>query len=501
MALTDCNADVQANALFTSLTADSPTPPTLDLSDSKFDFVKDTTSDLYADVTSVTLSQLTTVSLDGDGVFDQLMQAMDLHIQREYKGNRITGDQYAKVYTEVTTAVLGQSVQFLLNKDQAKWAAITAQMQGRVAEIQATEALINLEKVKIEAQKAVFEMQNSGAEYALTKMNVAIADAQYCLTQAQGETETYKRNWLMPAELAIQEYTRSNILVADYAGKMVTADRILPAEASIIEYQNRILQPLEKGIQEFQLNETLPVQQATSEYNLNAMLPVQLGKEQHLLNFQMPAQTNLIKEQFESQRGNTLNTRSDGLTVVSGMLGRQKDAVIEDIRAKAFNVDNVLPIQLDLVKEQRESERANTLDKRSDNVTVVAGVIGLQKRNLTADASTKEFGLAQTLPTQITLLGKQILLTTEQAEAERSKTLDTRSDNSTIVKGMNGKQKDLYTQQIDSFIKDAKHKAAKMYLDGWITSKTLDENLATPTQLDVPSVSAVLLSLRSANGL
>jgi len=424
MPVDDCNADGQANALFTSLTQDSPTPPTLDLSDEKFEFNADLTSELYSTINTVTLEQLTEVDLEGNGVFDKLMLAVDGHINREFKGNRITGDQYAKVYTEVTTAVLGQSVSFLLQKDQSKWAAITAQMQARIAEIQATEALINLEKTKVEAQQAIFEMQNAGAAYALTKMQIANADAAYCLTKAQTASEQYKRNWLMPAELSIQEYQRTNILPSEFASKQVTADRILPAEAAIKEYENRVLQPLERGLQEFQLDRSLPTQQATAEYQLNLMMPVALGKEQHLLNFQLPAQTDLLREQRESQRAQTLETRSDALTPISGLLGRQK-----------------------------------------------------------------------------TLLERQIILTSEQAEGERSKTLNTRSDGSTIVTGSVGKQKELYDQQIDSFIKDAKQKAAKMYLDGWITQKTLDENLAAPTELNVPSVSAVLLALRNENGL
>jgi hypothetical protein len=126
------------------------------------------------------------------------------------------------------------------------------------------------------------------------------------------------------------------------------------------------------------------------------------------------------------------------VTPISGILGRQKDAIVEDIRSKAYNVDFVLPIQLDLVKEQRESERAKTLDTRTDNTVIVGSI---------------------------------------------------------------GKQKDLYTQQIDSFVKDAKYKAAKMYLDGWITQKTLDEGLLAPTELQNAQVNDVMESLRIANGL
>ena len=153
------------------------------------------------------------------------------------------------------------------------------------------------------------------------------------------------------------------------------------------------------------------------------MLPVELGQQQHILNFRQPAETNLINEQKEVQRASTLDTRSDGLPTVSGTLGKQKD-----------------------------------------------------------------------------LLDRQIFLTEEQRESERAKTLDTRTDGAT-VEGSVGKQKDLYDQQIDSFIKDAAHKTAKMYLDGWITQKTLDEGLTAPTQLPNANVDSVLSTVRSNNSL
>ncbi|MNV68745.1 hypothetical protein D3C71_1616140 [compost metagenome] len=54
---------------------------------------------------------------------------------------------------------------------------------------------------------------------------------------------------------------------------------------------------------------------ATATYNLATMLP------QQLLNLQ--GQQTLIKEQMEAQRGQTLDLRSDGATVM-GVMGQQK---------------------------------------------------------------------------------------------------------------------------------------------------------------------------------
>lgn len=434
----DQMVDDLAQQLFDSLISDAPVAPTVDFTDPKFSFEPDENSELYKDASEISIEDLTEVDLDGAGVFDKLMAAMDLHIQREFKGNRITGDQYAKVYTEVMGGVLGSSVQFLLAKDQAHWAAITAQMQARVAEIQATKALIELEEAKVLTQKAIFDMKNSGAQYALTKLQLANENQKNFLLMAQTDGEVYKVKYLLPAELAIQQYQRMEVLPSTVAINHVQADRVLPAEASIKEYIHRELQPIEKAAAQYNVDVTLPLKTDIDEFQRDSLLPVQLGQEQHKLNFLMPAQTGLVKEQWESQRAQTMNTRTDGLTLVAGLMGKQKDSLQADIDTKEYNLTYVLPVQLDLVKEQREAERSKTLNTRTDGQTVVGSV---------------------------------------------------------------GKQKDLYTQQIDSFIKDAKYKTAKMYLDNWITQKTLDEGLSPPTELTTSNAGTVLAANRAANGL
>lgn len=361
--MADCNADTQANSLFTSLTADAPTVPTFDLTAPEFDFTVDAGSDLYTAVSSVTLAELTAGTLDGAGVFDTLMASVDLHVEREYKANRITSDEYAAVYTEIMSTVLNQATNFLLNKDRARWEAVAAQMQARVAEIRATEALISLEQTKALTQKALFDMYNSGADYALTKINIANADAQYCEIIKGTEIKTFE---------------------------------------------------------------------------LENLLPITKAQEQHKLNCTMPAQTQLVEEQVETARAQTLDTRSDNMTPVSGILGQQKAGLVLDVSMKQYGFDNTLPAQLNILQEQRESERAKTLDTRSDAAPVTGSI---------------------------------------------------------------GKQKELYDEQILSFEKDAKFKTAKMYLDGWITQKTLDEGLLAPTELQNTGVDAVLASIRATNGL
>lgn len=441
------NSSQLANDLFTALTTGVNIPPSPDFSDPKYDFTPDETSDLYSDITGATISEVTLGenTLGGTGAFDVFMTAMDKHLEREFKGNRITGSQYAEVYTAVANQVMGQAVSFTLQKDQSRWNAVTAQMQARIAEIQATEALIRLEQTKIEAANANFQLNLTAAQYALTKMQIATEEASHDAVAADVAAKQYNVNYILPADLAIKHYERQQVMPTSVAAQKVQVDRILPAQAAIAEFQNRVLQPLEEDIQLLQRDRIIPTQADIEDFKRDNMLPIELAQAQHVVNVRQPAESELIHEQIEKERANTLDTRRDGLTPISG-------------------------------------------------------VIGLQKDNLQVDYDTKLYNLNNTLPTQLTLLGEQITLVSEQGEKERAQTLDTRSDGAT-VEGQIGKQKDLYDQQIDSFIKDAQQKAGKLFLDTWITRKTLDDAVQPDIRFEVAEVGAVMDAIRTNNAL
>lgn len=69
-------------------------------------------------VLATPIKSLTTVELNGSGVFDKLMQAVKLHLQEEFDAQRITGNEYSTVYLGAMSAVLQTSTQFLLNEQQ-----------------------------------------------------------------------------------------------------------------------------------------------------------------------------------------------------------------------------------------------------------------------------------------------------------------------------------------------------------------------------------------------
>lgn len=122
-------------------------------------------------------------------------------------------------------------------------------------------------------------------------------------------------------------------------------------------------------------------------------------------------------------------------------------------------------------------------------------LIKLQRENanLSTEGQIQTYNLTNILP-------KQLALVSEQVEVQRSQTLNNRTDG-TVITGSVGKQKDLYTQQITSYQRDAELKAAKLFTDAWITQKTIDEGLLAPTGFQNTSLDAVLTKVKTNNGL
>lgn len=121
---------------------------------------------------------------------------------------------------------------------------------------------------------------------------------------------------------------------------------------------------------------------------------------------------------------------------------------------------------------------------------------GLTKMKISSESMaycTAKFQLEQLLP-------QQKLLLIEQTEAQRAQTANTRTDGAAIT-GLLGKQKDLYTQQITSYQRDAEVKAAKFWTDMWTTMKAIDEGLEPPTILANTNINTVLQRIQTNNGL
>jgi hypothetical protein len=276
-----CGADTEANTLMTSLTAGTDfSIPDVDLEQPEFEIPDLEIGELPDQLTN---EHLTTGLVGGTGTFDVVMKGVAAHLAGEHEKGRITGDQYAKAFMALTESALGNSVQFLLGKDQAFWQAIKAKYDAQIAAAQVVTARVQLETAKVQLQAMKAEALNNQANYALTKMKLSTESVAYCVAQYQ-------------------------------------------------------------------------------------------------LDYMLPTQKSLLLEQTEAQRAQTLDTRIDGVTAVAGLLGKQKA---------------------------------------------------------------------------------------------------------------------LYSQQITSYKRDAEAKVAKMYIDTWITQKTIDEGLLTPNELTNAKLDTMIQTLNA----
>lgn len=131
---------------------------------------------------TVTLADLTTAKVGGSGVFDTLMTAMVAHLDAEYTGQRLKGQDYAQVYLGSLTAVLNSSVAFLLSRDEAgsKIALIEAQIKKLTQET----ANLVLEGDNLIAQNCLLK-----AQFDLTMLQKLQTTAQTSLIQQKIATE------------------------------------------------------------------------------------------------------------------------------------------------------------------------------------------------------------------------------------------------------------------------------------------------------------------------
>ena len=104
-----------------------------------------------------------------------------------------------------------------------------------------------------------------------------------------------------------------------------------------------------------------------------------------------------------------------------------------------------------------------------------------------------KYQLENLLPLQKTLL-------TEQVNTQRAQTIDTRTDG-TNVTGSLGAQRALYNQQVVSYKRDSEYKLGKLFVDSWVTNRTIDDSIPTPAAFGVTNISDLLTKLRVNNDL
>lgn len=206
---------------------------------------------------------------------------------------------------------------------------------------------------------------------------------------------------------------------------------------------------------------------------------------------------------------------SQGEYELANMLPAQLGKIQAEVSSLDYNTDYIMPKELARIQSQIDVGSAEISQKTAatdQTLYETSALLPSQKLNVDAEKAIKDFQLATFMPAQVAghtadtvgktfnndyILPEQLNNLREQVEAARAKTLDTRTDGVTAIAGSIGKQKDLQSQQIDSYKHDAEQKVAKMLLDTWITQKSMDEGLTPPESITDTNINTVMTTIRT----
>lgn len=147
----------------------------------------------------ITNEDLTTKVVDGTGIFDELMTAANAHLTYQWEQDRITGSSYAEVYLGQLTAVLGQAVLFLTERDKTYLNNLLVQAQIKLADAQvalAEQELLNKQQELLNSQK---QMELMEQQIQLAEKQVELADKELLVKD--------KEMQLLDKQIAVQEAT------------------------------------------------------------------------------------------------------------------------------------------------------------------------------------------------------------------------------------------------------------------------------------------------------
>jgi hypothetical protein len=138
-------------------------------------------------------------TVSGDGILDDLMEAVNIHLDAQYKLGRITGDKYADVYLGSMQFALQNAVAFVLGEQKADKEAelLTAQEVKVREEIKLVTAQIDQthkntlkiqEETKLLSSKIVTEtliQEKLKSEKLMIDAQAALTEAKICTEKAQ----------------------------------------------------------------------------------------------------------------------------------------------------------------------------------------------------------------------------------------------------------------------------------------------------------------------------
>lgn len=291
----------------------------------------------------LSIDELTEASLDGDGVLDTLLRTMRLHLDQEFKNNRITGTAYATVYAQSLTAFLQQAIQYTLSKSK-----LALELEGLRAQNQ---LLIT------ENDKVLAEINRIATDTAVAIKQGHLIDAQTCEVKARTNQVNAETAVRLPVEVE-NMMKQGQLTTAQTEQTIFTTEYVLPKE---LDQKNAQIANTQKqtSLLAYELTQIKPQEMALkarqadlAEYELLQIKPKelellmkQIAVQEHMIQYKLPAEVTHISAQTDlyKQKEKTEKAQIDPSGVLPNsvidlqnkMMKAQADGFLRDAEQKA----------------------------------------------------------------------------------------------------------------------------------------------------------------------
>lgn len=357
---------------------------------------------------------LTEGTVDGQGVFDLLMQSAKSHLNAEYEKNRFSGEDYAKAYTNITTIVMQQATQYLLSAPQSE----------------AQVALINAQKEKTLVDTSLVTVQ---------KANATLEGANILKQGLRFDKE------LELADLQKAKLIKDTALTTEQTSNVIAEGVNIPLQGTQITAQTAGIQAetirTTKGTLQLEQQTVNLVTENANAVKQGAILTKEIERATTQIT-QMTAQTAQVTEQTSLIQQQGINLAAEKLNIPKQglVLDKQVTKLTEDILASTTG-------------------RAQTVAQTD--------LVGKQSLKTTQETLLVTSGIAKS-DTEATVLEQR----RKSEEAQIRDTVD-----GITVTGILGQQKSLYLAQTEGFHRNAEHKVMKTMADIWAVQRTTDNSL------------------------
>lgn len=291
--------------------------------------------------------EITTGDVDGTGIFDSLMRSVNSHLIEQFEKGRITGSDFASVYTAAISATLEQAIKLASEKQLMPYEIMAKEREILKQDYELNELLPN-QNLKLEKENLLLDSQLNVVNYELTNKlpaEVVNITKQGLLLDAQTDELAYRVSDILPVEKSNLTYTGENLQMQK-ALATYELNTKLPAEVSNITKQGLLLDAQEDEIA-YRLANIIPVEKANLEFtgaNLqaeNALLVSKLTtetKQQSSIDAQI-ATTNAQTELYE-QKTTTELAQVDGSVILPNSAMYYQNKLIK-AQTDAFTTDSI----------------------------------------------------------------------------------------------------------------------------------------------------------------